>query len=91
MRTSLIVREETLKSWCKVHVILDIRNENGCDSLLICNIEMTGGVPLALNLRMLLTSHIIYETQYFFILLLLHFRNSEVLRIDFQLFEKESP
>jgi hypothetical protein len=72
--------------------MLDIRTENGFDSILIWNIEMTGGGPLGLNLRMLLTSHIIYETRYSFIALmsfnsmlwLLRFRNSEFLRIDFQ-------
>ena len=72
---------------------------NECDSLLIWNVEMTGGGPLALNLRTLLTSHITYETQYFLILLisfnsmlwLLRFRNSEFLRVDFQLFGRECP
>jgi hypothetical protein len=79
--------------------MLDIRAENGHDSLLIWNVEMTGGGPLALNLRMLLTSQIIYETQYFLIVLmnfnsmfwLLRFRNSDILRVDFQLFEREWP
>jgi hypothetical protein len=73
--------------------MLDIRNENGFDSLLIWNIEMAGGGPLALNIRMRLTSHIIYETQYSLVvlmsfnsmLLLLRFRNSDFLWIDFQL------
>ena len=51
------------KICCKVHVLLYARTENGCGSLLIGNVEMTGCGSLALNLRTLLTSYFIYETQ----------------------------